>query len=40
MPQRFVALLFDDAHLSMEDATFVRDAGKRLVRALLRLPIV
>jgi VWFA-related protein len=30
MPQRFVAVLFDDAHLSMEDATFVRDAGTRL----------
>jgi len=34
MPQRFVAVLFDDAHLSMEDATFVRDAGTRLFGAL------
>ena len=34
MPQRFVAVLFDDAHLSMEDATFVRDAGRRLFGAL------
>lgn len=34
MPQRFVAVLFDDAHLSMEDATFVRDAGTRLFGSL------
>ena len=34
MPQRFVAVLFDDAHLSLEDATFVRDAGTRLFGAL------
>jgi len=29
LPQRFVALFFDDAHLTMEDAAFVRDAGTR-----------
>jgi VWFA-related protein len=29
LPQRFVALFFDDAHLTMEDASFVRDAGTR-----------
>lgn len=34
MPQRFVAVVFDDAHLSMEDAVFVRDAGARLFDAL------
>jgi VWFA-related protein len=34
MPQRFVALLFDDSHLSLEDSTFVRDAGTRLFGAL------
>ena len=34
MPQRFVALLFDDAHLSMEDAVFVREAGTRLFGSL------
>jgi VWFA-related protein len=34
LPQRFVALLFDDAHLTMEDAVFVRDAGTRFFSAL------
>jgi len=34
LPQRFVALLFDDAHLTMEDAAFVRDAGTRFFSAL------
>ncbi|MDP9339672.1 MAG: VWA domain-containing protein [Acidobacteriota bacterium] len=34
MPQRFVAVLFDDAHLSLEDSTFMRDAGTRLFGAL------
>jgi VWFA-related protein len=34
LPQRFVALLFDDAHLSLEDSTFVRSAGTRLFSAL------
>jgi VWFA-related protein len=34
LPQRFVALLFDDAHLSMEDSTFVRSAATKLFAAL------
>ncbi len=34
LPQRFVALLFDDAHLSMEDSTFVRTAATKLFAAL------
>jgi len=34
LPQRFVALLFDDVHLTMEDATFVRDAATRFFGAL------
>ena len=28
LPERFVALVFDDIHLKMEDATFVRTARK------------
>ncbi len=31
LPQRFVALVFDDIHLRMEDATFVRVSAKKLV---------
>jgi VWFA-related protein len=34
LPQRFVALLFDDVHMSMEDTTVVRDAATRLFGAL------
>jgi VWFA-related protein len=34
LPQRFVALLFDDAHLTMQDAAFVRDAGTRFFSSL------
>ena len=29
LPQRFVSMVFDDVHLSMEDATFVRDSATR-----------
>jgi VWFA-related protein len=34
LPQRFVSMVFDDVHLSMEDATFVRDSATRFVGAL------
>jgi len=34
LPQRFVAILFDDEHLAMEDAVFVRTAATRLFGAL------
>lgn len=34
LPQRFVGLLFDDAHMSSEDSTFVRDAATRFFTAL------
>ncbi|MDQ1409340.1 MAG: hypothetical protein QOJ41_1075 [Acidobacteriaceae bacterium] len=34
LPQRFVALLFDDVHMSMEDTSVVRDAATRLFGAL------
>lgn len=34
LPQRFVAMLFDDSHLSMEDAAFVRTAATKLFAAL------
>jgi hypothetical protein len=34
LPQRFVAVLFDDVHLSSEDSTFVRDAATRFFGAL------
>jgi VWFA-related protein len=34
LPQRFVALLFDDLHLSLEDSTFVRAAATRFFGAL------
>jgi VWFA-related protein len=34
LPQRFVALLFDDGHLSFEDATFVRGAATKIFNAL------
>jgi VWFA-related protein len=34
LPERFVALVFDDIHLSIEDATFVRASAKRLVESM------
>ena len=34
LPQRFVALLFDDVHMSMEDTAVVRDAASRLFGSL------
>jgi VWFA-related protein len=34
LPQRFVALMFDDVHMSLEDTTYVRDAATRLFGAL------
>jgi VWFA-related protein len=34
LPQRFVSMVFDDIHLSMEDSTFVRDSATRFFGAL------
>jgi VWFA-related protein len=34
LPQRFVAVMFDDVHLSMQDSAFVRSAATRLFAAL------
>ena len=34
LPQRFVSMVFDDVHLSMEDATFVRDSSTRFFGSL------
>ena len=34
LPQRFVSMVFDDMHLSMDDAVFVRDSAKRFFEAL------
>src|SRR5260370_31905399 len=34
LPQRFVSMVFDDVHLSMEDATFVRDSATRFFGSL------
>jgi VWFA-related protein len=34
LPQRFVSMVFDDVHLSMEDATFARDSATRFFAAL------
>jgi VWFA-related protein len=34
LPQRFVAMVFDDVHMSMEDAVFVRDSATRFFGAL------
>jgi VWFA-related protein len=31
LPERFVALVFDDIHLRIEDATFVRASAKKLI---------
>ncbi|HTP68810.1 MAG TPA: VWA domain-containing protein [Dongiaceae bacterium] len=35
MPQRFVALVFDDIHLQMQDAISVRLAAKKLIEGML-----
>jgi VWFA-related protein len=34
LPQRFVSLVFDDVHLSMQDAVFVRDSASRFLSSL------
>ena len=34
MPRRFVALVFDDIHLNMQDATTVRVAAKKLIESM------
>src|SRR6266852_2736513 len=34
LPQRFVSMVFDDVHLSLEDSTFVRDSATRFFGAL------
>jgi VWFA-related protein len=34
LPQRFVALVFDDGHLALEDTVTVRDAATRFLKAL------
>ncbi len=34
LPQRFVSMVFDDVHLSMEDAAFVRDSATRFFGSL------
>jgi VWFA-related protein len=34
LPQRFVSMVFDDVHLSMSDAVFVRDSAKRFFESL------
>jgi len=34
LPQRFVSMVFDDIHLSMEDTTFLRDSATRFFAAL------
>ncbi len=34
LPQRFVTMVFDDIHLSMQDAVFVRDSATRFFGAL------
>lgn len=34
LPQRFVSMVFDDIHMSMEDSTFVRDSATRFFTAL------
>jgi len=31
LPERFVALVFDDIHLKVEDATFVRSSARKLI---------
>lgn len=34
LPQRFVSMVFDDTHMSMQDTVFVRDSATRLFSAL------
>jgi VWFA-related protein len=34
LPERFVALVFDDIHLKIEDATFVRASAKKLIETM------
>jgi VWFA-related protein len=34
LPQRFVSMIFDDVHMSIEDAVFVRDSATRFFGAL------
>lgn len=34
LPERFVALVFDDIHLTLEDATFVRSSAKKLIETM------
>jgi len=34
LPQRFVSMVFDDLHMSMQDAVFVRDSATRFFSAL------
>ena len=34
LPQRFISVVFDDVHLSMQDASFVRDSATRLFGAM------
>ena len=34
LPKRFVALVFDDIHLKMEDATFARASTKKLIESM------
>ena len=34
LPQRFVSMVFDDMHMSMQDAVFVRDSATRFFSAL------
>ena len=34
LPERFVALVFDDIHLKMEDATFARNSARKLVESM------
>ena len=34
LPQRFVSMVFDDLHMSMEDAVFVRDSATRFLGSL------
>jgi VWFA-related protein len=34
LPKRFVALVFDDIHLNMEDATFARASTKKLIESM------
>jgi VWFA-related protein len=34
LPERFVALVFDDIHLKVEDATFVRSSARKLIETM------